>query len=77
MSTQPGWPDVVSSERKYHFADKISARGVSALCFPKPRAIDLKRASWTIRATAVTCKKCLTLLKARGPIPPDPKESGE
>ena len=58
-------------------ADKISARGVSALCFPKPRAIDLKRAAWTIRASAVTCEKCLKILKERGPIQPDKKESGE
>jgi len=63
MSTQPDWPDVISSERKYHFANKFSERGVSALCFPTPRAIDLKRATWTIRPDAVTCKKCLKLLK--------------
>lgn len=33
--------------------------GVSALCFEKPRSIDLGRASWTNRDEAVTCKKCL------------------
>lgn len=75
--TQPDWADVVSSERKYHFAKHFSERGVSALGFPKPRAIDLKRAAWTIRASAVTCEKCLKILKERGPIQPDKKESGE
>jgi len=33
--------------------------------------------SWTIRASAVTCEKCLKILKERGPIQPDKKESGE
>ena len=43
----------------YHYAAKINAEGgVSALCFVTPRAIDLSRASWTIRENAVTCRKC-------------------
>lgn len=43
-----------------HRADKINNRGgVSALCFARPRAIDLGRATWTIRDEAVTCSKCL------------------
>jgi len=36
---------------------------VSALCFKRPKAISLKKASWTIRNEAVTCKKCLALLE--------------
>ncbi len=33
--------------------------GVSPVCAERPRAIDLKRATWTNRWEAVTCKKCL------------------
>jgi len=65
------------SEAARRQQELVSALGVSALCFPKPRAIDLKRAAWTIRASAVTCEKCLKILKERGPIQPDKKESGE
>ncbi len=51
--------------KKYHFASKLnSAGGVSALCFSRPRDIDLSRASWTNRKEAVTCEKCLTLMDA-------------
>jgi len=47
----------------YHMADKVNQRGgVSALCFAKPKAIDLTRALWTNRKEAVTCKKCLAIL---------------
>ena len=53
-------------EMTYHFASKINPDGdVSALCFDPPRAINLKRASWTMRENAVTCAKCRALLKAR------------
>ena len=53
-------------EKTYHFAAKISNRGdVSALCFEAPRPINLKRALWTNRENAVTCKRCLAALKAR------------
>lgn len=53
--------------RMYHRGDKIDARGrVSALCFPKPRAIDMKRATWTMQDGAVTCLKCKALIDARG-----------
>ena len=49
--------------RMYHRADKIDARGrVSALCFGRPRAIDMRRASWTLTDAGVTCPKCLALL---------------
>ena len=44
----------------YHMADKINENGdVSALCFKRPRAIDLSKTRWTNRPEAVTCKKCL------------------
>lgn len=33
--------------------------GVSPVCADRPRAINLKRATWTNRWEAVTCKKCL------------------
>ena len=43
----------------YHKAGKMRSDGaVSALCFARPRAIDLTRALWTIRPEAVTCPKC-------------------
>lgn len=49
--------------KRYHFAAKINSNGdVSAFCFTTPRAINLKVASWTNRAEAVTCPKCRGLL---------------
>lgn len=49
--------------RPVHKAKHLRADGcVSALCSKTPRAIDLKRASWTIRNEAVTCPRCLALL---------------
>ena len=43
-----------------HMADKIREDGaVSAVCFLTPRAIDMRRATWTNRAEAVTCPKCI------------------
>ena len=45
--------------KKYHMASKIRPDGaVSALCFDEPRAIDLRRASWTWVAENVTCAAC-------------------
>ncbi len=45
-----------------HRAGKGRFNGdVSARCFKRPRAIDLRRASWTLRAEAVTCPKCLAI----------------
>lgn len=45
-----------------HRAGKVAMNGgVSARCFAKPRAIDLRRASWTLRDEAVTCPKCRAL----------------
>lgn len=47
----------------YHKAHLMSERGVSALCFKQPRSIDLKRALWTLRDEAVTCAKCLKVMR--------------
>ena len=53
--------------RVRHKADKIREDGaVSALCFSQPRAIDMKRATWTTSDDAVTCEKCTAILRARG-----------
>jgi hypothetical protein len=50
-------------QKIYHRAKHIRSDGaVSALCFKTPRKINLKRALWTIRDEAVTCRKCLKLL---------------
>lgn len=47
-----------------HMAGKINTEGeVSALCYVKPRPIDLAKASWTVRAEAVTCRKCRAVLE--------------
>ncbi len=51
-----------------HKAKHIGPQGqVSPLCAPKPRALDLKRAGWTIRPEAVTCKKCLAIMATTEP----------
>lgn len=47
-----------------HRAKHIRDDGaVSALCYSQPRAIDLSRATWTIRDEAVTCSRCLALMR--------------
>lgn len=57
--------DPYHDNKIYHMAHKISPTGaVSALCFTKPRAIDLTRALWTVREHAVTCPKCKAALSA-------------
>jgi hypothetical protein len=46
-------------KKPYHYAKFINDKGeVSALCFKKPHAINLKIESWTNRKEAVTCEKC-------------------
>jgi hypothetical protein len=58
--------DLKQKSKIYHRGDKINQRGgVSALCFVKPKAINLQKATWTNRDEAVTCPKCLAILKAR------------
>lgn len=49
-----------------HRAKLISPDGrVSPLCAAKPRAINLKRASWSNRDEAVTCPRCLKIIAER------------
>lgn len=49
-------------QKLVHRAGKIRPDGaVSARCFKRPRAIDMKRASWTTTAAGVTCPNCLAL----------------
>lgn len=38
---------------------------VSALCYKKPRAINLSQALWTTDEKAATCKRCLLKLKLK------------
>lgn len=53
-------------EKRYHMAALINDAGeVSALCSASPRPIDLRRASWTNRAEAVTCPRCLRMMSER------------
>ena len=65
----------VEISRMRHRGDKINAQGsVSALCFPKPRAIDMKRDTWVMNDDAVTCPKCRALILARQEKPNDQGE---
>jgi len=55
-----------SQTKLYHRGSLIDNKGnVSALCYAKPKAINLKQALWTNRDEAVTCPKCLAILKAK------------
>jgi hypothetical protein len=46
-----------------HMADLVNAHGeVSPLCADVPRAIDLRRETWTLQRTATTCESCLLAL---------------
>ena len=52
-------------EKIRHRAKLISTKGdVSPLCASFPKKINLKKESWTNRDEAVTCPKCLALMKA-------------
>lgn len=60
-------------ERIYHRAAQVNQHGnVAALCFSKPRRINLRQAMWTLRDEAVTCPKCKALIAARTPKEPTP-----
>ena len=51
-------------EKVVHMAHQIRGDGaVKALCFRGNRPINMRVASWTNRAEAVTCKKCTRILK--------------
>jgi hypothetical protein len=55
------------SKRVFHLARMIDGRGeVSALCFSRPRAINLRRASWVLSPNRVTCPKCKRIIRAHG-----------
>ena len=59
-------PEPLCGEKLYHRADKINKDGgVSGLCFKRPRAINLRKALWTIRDEATTCPKCLKVMEWR------------
>jgi hypothetical protein len=50
--------------RTAHKAVKFAPNGdASALCFDKPRAINMHSATWVLQDCAVTCKRCLAKLK--------------
>lgn len=49
--------------RIVHKVKHVSERGASALCSPKPRAINMKTSTWTLADSAVTCHRCLMKLK--------------
>ena len=56
--------DPYNDNKKYHmFGLMNDSGGVSALCFKRPKPIDLNKALWTIDRKAVTCKKCLAMIK--------------
>lgn len=61
----PRRDDPYYDEKVYHFA-AMHGGNVSALCYNRPRVINLARGqSWTIRPDAVTCPRCRKLLKER------------
>lgn len=47
-----------------HKADKFNQKGgVSALCYKRPRSINLSQASWTLADSEVTCLKCRAIIE--------------
>ncbi len=48
---------------KCHYALVVCHEGISALCFNKPHAINTKLGSWTTSVQAVTCRRCLSMLR--------------
>lgn len=70
LMLDPDEPVLAAPIRVRHRGDKIDQHGrVSALCFPTPRAIDMKRATWVMNDEGVTCPKCRALIEQRA-IPP-------
>lgn len=62
--TKGPWPGPATRQRVYHFTAKVRCDGaMSALCYRRPRPINLRLALWTIREEAVTCPKCKALLE--------------
>jgi hypothetical protein len=57
--------DPYCDNKPYHMAHLFSSGGdVSPLCAAKPRRLNLRRETWTIRWEAVTCPRCLKLRPA-------------
>lgn len=55
------------SARIVHLAGAVTPSGdVSAVCFKKPRPIDMKQATWTTSTDLVTCERCLAKLASIG-----------
>jgi hypothetical protein len=51
-------------QKPVHLASRVSPDGdVSAVCFPRPRAISLDTESWTIVPDKVTCETCKQLMQ--------------
>lgn len=48
---------------KAKFIAQDESGDVSALCYADPHRIDLAKATWTIRQEAVTCSKCLKIMR--------------
>ena len=56
--------------KRVHMASKVAEDGsVSALCYFKPRRIDMRFATWTTDAKAVTCEACRLRLRRLGTDP--------
>ena len=63
--------------RIYHMAHKIAPNGsVSALCFAKPRSINLAKESWVLQDGRVTCPRCLKILANSSPASSDAASPG-
>jgi len=60
--------DPYYDRKVYHIAAKFTAAGqVSALCYKRPKAIDLKRGqSWTLVPETATCPRCRRLAGVTG-----------
>jgi len=59
--------DPYRDKKKYHMVHLLGSDGsVSALCFKKPRPINLKVSGWTNQKKDVTCLSCVRLLIKAG-----------
>lgn len=60
--------DPYYDHKVYHIASKMNDAGeVSALCYKRPRAINLKRGqSWTLVPETATCPRCRKLAGVTG-----------
>lgn len=55
-------------ERIFHRAQFMGeSPDVSALCYPEPRAINFRKAGWTMCNESVTCSRCRALLPSLPP----------